>query len=205
LPDTEKRRKNVAAWGRPGPLSEVQLMWSRDGSTFELSPSTFLPPGPERSGTYTYYDAVAWHLVETASNLEGAAPELTLYRNEFYEIGVVQLRRYTLRLDGFASIHAPIAGGELVTPPLTFKGSQLSMNFASSAFGLLRVEIQDADGKPVPGFTLDDSIELYGDTVARNALWKDNPDLGALAGKPVRLRFVMKDADLYSIKFEESK
>ena len=73
------------------------------------------------------------------------------------------------------------------------------------AFGSLRVEVQDADGKPVPGFALADSVELYGDTVARNALWKDNPDLGALAGKPVRLRFVMKDADLYSIKFEEAK
>jgi hypothetical protein len=205
LPDTEKRRKNVAYWERPGPLSEVQLMWSRDGSTFELSPSTFLPPGPERPGTYTYYDAVAWHLVETASDLEGAAPELTLYRTEFYEIGVVQLRRYTLRLDGFASIHAPIAGGELLTPPVIFKGSLLSMNFASSAFGSLRVEIQDADGKPIPGFAFADSIELYGDTVARNALWKNNPDLGALAGKPVKLRFVMRDADLYSIKFEESK
>jgi hypothetical protein len=41
--------------------------------------------------------------------------------------------------------------------------------------------------------------------VARNAIWKDNPDLGTLAGTPVRLRFVMRDADLYSIKFEESK
>jgi hypothetical protein len=49
------------------------------------------------------------------------------------------------------------------------------------------------------------STELYGDTVARNAIWKDNPDLGALAGKPVRLRFVMRDADLYSIKFEGGK
>jgi len=205
LPDTEKRRKNIEEWKRPGPLSEVQLMWSRDGEKFDLAPSTFMPPGPERPGTYTYYDVVAWHLVETASNLEGAAPELTLYRNEFYEVGVVQLRRYTLRLDGFASIHAPIAGGELVTPPVVFKGSRLSMNFASSTFGSLRVEIQDADGKPIPGFALADSIELYGDTVARNALWKNNPDLGALAGKPVKLRFVMKDADLYSIKFEEAK
>ena len=204
LPDTELRRKNIATWKRPGPLSEVQLMWSRDGDTFELSPSTFMPPGPERPGTYTYCDAVAWHLVETASDLEGAAPELTLYRNEFQQIGDAQLRRYTLRLDGFASIHAPITGGELVTPPLIFKGSTLSMNFASSTFGSLRVEIQDADGKAVPGFALADSVELYGDTVARNALWKDNPDLGALAGKPVRLRFVMKDADLYSIKFEQT-
>ena len=201
LPDPEKRRKNIEEWKRPGPLSEVQLMWSRDGSTFELSPSTFMPPGPERVGSWTYSDNVAWHLVETASDLEGAAPELTLYAQEFYYIGDVRLRRYTLRLDGFASIHAPIAGGELITPPLIFQGSQLSMNFASSAFGSLRVEVQDADGKPLPGFTLDDSIELYGDTVARNAIWKDSPDLGALAGKPVRLRFVMRDADLYSIKF----
>ena len=205
LPDTEKRRHNVAVWGRSGPLSEVQLMWSRDGGTFELAPSTFMPPGPERPGTYTYYDAVAWHLVETASNLEGAAPELTLYRTEFYEIGVNQLRRYTLRLDGFASIHAPIDGGELITPTLIFAGSQLSMNFASSAFGSLRVEIQDADGKPIPGFTLADSIELYGDTVARNALWKDNPDLGLHAGKPVRLRFVLRDADLYAMLFGGGK
>ena len=205
LPDPEKRRKNIEEWKRPGPLSEVQLMWSRDGSTFELSPSTFMPPGPERVGSWTYSDNVAWHLVETASDLEGAAPELTLYAQEFYYIGDVRLRRYTLRLDGFASIHAPIAGGELVTPPLIFKGKSLSMNFASSAFGSLRVEIQDADGKPLPGITLDDSIELYGDTVARNAIWKNNPDLSALAGKPVRLRFVMRDADLYSIKFEETK
>ena len=202
LPDVELRRKQVKEWGRAGFMSDAQLMWSRDGTTFELSPTTFMPPGPERPGSWTYSDNVFWHLVETASDMEGAAPELTLYRTEFYYVGQVQLRRYTLRLDGFASIQTPTSGGELTTPPLIFKGSQLSMNFASSAFGSLRVEIQDADGKPIPGFALADSIELYGDTVARNAIWKNNPDLGALAGKPVRLRFVMRDADLYSIKFE---
>ena len=205
LPDAEKRKKNVAAWNRPGPLSDVQLIWSRDGSAFERAPATFLPPGPERPGSWTYSDNVLWHLVETASVFEGAAPELTLYAQEFYYVGTVQLRRYTLRLDGFASIHAPIDGGELLTPPLIFKGSSLSMNFATSAFGSLRVELQDADGQPIPRFTLADSIELYGDTVARAAMWKDDPDLSAHAGKPVRLRFVMRDADLYSIKFEETK
>ena len=146
---------------------------------------------------------VDWHLVETESIFEGAAPELSIYSSEFYRKGpAVKLRRYTLRLDGFASIHAPISCGELITTPLVFEGSSLSMNFATSASGSIRVELQDANGTPVPGFTLDDSIELYGDTVARNAMWQDDPDLGALAGKPVRLRFVMRDADLYSIKFE---
>ncbi|MHB0956365.1 MAG: hypothetical protein ACYC0X_08305 [Pirellulaceae bacterium] len=205
LPDREMRARHVAAWNRPGPLSDVQLIWSRDGVTFERAPATFLTPGPERSGAWTYSDNVLWHLVETASVLEGAAPELTLYAQEFYYLGTVQLRRYTLRLDGFASIHAPIDGGELITPPLLFQGSRLWLNFATSAFGSLRVELQDAEGQPLPGFTLADSLELYGDTVAREARWKNDPDLSAHAGRPVRLRFAMRDADLYSIKFERAE
>jgi len=201
LPDGEIRRRNVAKWQRFGPLSDTQLMWSRDGAAFELAPSTFMPPGPERPGSWTYADHVGWHLVETASVYPGAAPELTLYAQEFYYVDAVQLRRHTLRLDGFASIHAPLSGGELLTPPLIFQGASLSLNFATSAFGSLRVEVQDADGRPLPGFTLADSIELYGDTVARMAMWKDNPDLSTHASKPVRLRFVLRDADLYAMQF----
>ena len=135
-----------------------------------------------RSGAWTYSDNVLWHLVETASVFEGAAPDLTLYAQEFYYVGTVQLRRYTLRLDGFASIHAPIDGGELITPPVLFQGSRLCLNFASSAFGSLRVELQDADGQPIPNFTLADSLELYGDTVTRSASWKNDPDLSAMRG-----------------------
>ena len=205
LPDTEKRRKNIEAWQRPGPLSEVHLMWSRDGTQFELSQSAFMRPGPERSGSWTYSDNVAWHLVETASNLEGAAPELTLYAHEFYYLGDVRLRRYTMRLDGFASIHASNDGGEFLTQTIVFQGNQLSLNFATSAFGSLRVEIQDQSGQPLPGFALADSVELYGDTVARAALWQSGPDLSSLAGKPIRLRFALRDADLYSIMFESNK
>jgi hypothetical protein len=62
--------------------------------------------------------------------------------------------------------------------------------------------LQDGDGQPIPNFTLADSLELYGDTVTRSASWKNDPDLSAYVGRPVRLRFVMRDADLYSIKFE---
>ena len=208
LPNLDERRAWYEAIGRlsRGPIGgETLLMWSRDGVSFERSPSGFLRPGPERPGSWWYGDHwVAWHLVETESALEGADRELSLYAAEkagSNNLGA-RVRRYTLRLDGFASIHAPIDGGELITPPLVFEGSALSMNFATSAFGSLRVELQDASGTPIPGFTLDDSIELYGDTVARNAMWENDPDLGALAGKPVHLRFVMRDADLYSVKFK---
>jgi len=34
--------------------------------------------------------------------------------------------------------------------------------------------------------------------------WKSGADLGKLAGQTVRLRFELKDADLYSLQFGES-
>ncbi|RLT04463.1 MAG: hypothetical protein DWI21_14290, partial [Planctomycetota bacterium] len=113
------------------------------------------------------------------------------------------LRRYTLRLDGFVSINAPMSGGELVTKPIRFSGKTLSLNFASSAAGDIRVEIQDAAGKPLPGYTLDDCDEIFGDTIQRRVTWKTNADLSALAGQTVRLRFVLRDTDLFSFQFTE--
>jgi len=111
------------------------------------------------------------------------------------------IERLLLRTDGFASVNAPWSGGEMVTKPLTFSGERLEINYRTSAAGSLRVEIQDADGKPLPGFTASDCQEIVGDEIERLVRWKAGPDVSALAGRPVRLRFVMKDADLYSLRF----
>lgn len=89
----------------------------------------------------------------------------------------------------------------MVTRPIRFTGNQLVMNFSTSAAGSVRVEIQGPDGKPVEGFALADCPEIYGDTLERVVTWKGGGDVSRLAGKPVRLRFVLKDADLYSIRF----
>ena len=75
------------------------------------------------------------------------------------------------------------------------------MNFASSAAGSIRVELQDAGGKPLSGFALADCQEVFGDSLARRVSWKHGPDVSQLAGQPVRLRFVLKDADLYALQF----
>ncbi len=112
------------------------------------------------------------------------------------------MRRHAIRVDGFVSVQAPLAGGEMLTRPLTFTGSRLMLNYSTSAAGSVQVEIQDAKGQPVPGFSLAESEALYGDSLAQAALWKGNPDLATLAGQPVRLRFVLSDADLYSLRFE---
>ena len=76
-----------------------------------------------------------------------------------------------------------------------------SVNFATSAAGGIRVEIQDEQGRPLPGFALADAVETIGNEIDRVVRWRSGSDLGALAGTPVRLRFVLKDARLYALRF----
>ena len=105
--------------------------------------------------------------------------------------------------DGFVSVNAPYAGGEFVTRPLTFSGSELSINYATSAAGSVHVELQDAHGRPLDGFELGSSIKMFGDEIDRRVAWKDRPDLSSLADRPIRVRFVLKDADLYALQFSD--
>jgi hypothetical protein len=176
--------------------SDAVLITTRGGNRYERTfMEGFLTPGigPENWVSRTNYPAL--NVVPTGPS------EMSFYANQNYGQPTAHLRRYSLRLDGFAAASAPYAGGEMLTKPLTFSGKELSLNFATSAAGGIRVEIQDAAGRPVPGFTLAESIETIGNEVDRAVRWKGGSDVSALAGKPVRLRLVMKDARLYALQF----
>lgn len=206
LPEFENRVWRAKASERYGrTMTEGLLMASRDGVLFKRWNEGFLRPGIERPGTWNYgHQCIGWHLVETKSALEGAPHELSLYAVESYWTGTSDLlRRYTLRLDGFVSACAPMSGGELVTKPFKFAGKSLSLNFSTSAAGSVQVELQDEQGRPLPGCSLADCEELFGDTLDRHVTWKINPDLAVLNGRNVRARFVLRDADLYSFQFRE--
>ena len=207
LPEREHRELRAASAGqRLGTtLTDSLFMASRDGVNFKRWNESFLRPGIEREGTWAYGDHyMAWQVVETKSALEGAPNELSLYATESYWTGNSSaLRRYTLRLDGFVSVNAPMSGGELVTRPLTFKGNTLTLNFATSAAGSVRIEMQDAAGKPLPGFALDDCPPIFGDAIERAVSWRNGREVRAIAGKPVRLRFVLRDADVYAFQFND--
>ena len=205
LPDPEDREIRAVASPRYGyALSEGLFMSSRDGTHFKRWNEAFLRPGPERTGTWHYgAQYLAWGVVETSSSLPGAPNELSLYATEQYWHGNGSaLRRYTLRLDGFVSASAGWKGGSLTTQPITFKGSRLELNFSTSAAGSLRVEIQDENGNPIPGFSLEDCPSYFGDSVAKTIVWNNNPDLTAINGQTVQLHFELKDADLYSFRFQ---
>jgi hypothetical protein len=126
---------------------------------------------------------------------------MSLYVQRNYGQKSAYLERMTLRTDGFTSVHAPYDGGELVTKPLTFTGSRLGINYVTSAAGSVRVEIQNAAGKPIEGFTLAECPEIIGDEIERVVRWKSGSDVSRLAAKPVRLRFLLADGDLYSVRF----
>ena len=176
-------------------------MTSRDGRRFKFWDEAFICPGAQNKDRWVYGDNFqALGIVETKASTSGAPNELSMYVNEgFWR--QCKLRRHTLRLDGFVSVQAPLSGGELVTKPFTMRGNELTLNLATSAAGSIQVEIQTSDGKPIDGFALTDCPELFGDEIERTVRWKKTSDVSPLAGRPIRLRFVMKDADLYSIQF----
>ena len=63
------------------------------------------------------------------------------------------------------------------------------------------MEIQDKSGAALRGFTAEDADEINGNYIRKVVTWNDSSDVSLLAGKPVRLRFVMRDTKLYSFQF----
>ena len=177
-------------------------MTSRDGSTFDLWGEAFIRPGPVVKGRWHYgANGTALGMLETPD--EGGATELSLFVDEGGWDHPSRLRRYTLRVDGFASLRAGAAGGEVLTRPLIFDGDRLVLNVSTSALGWLRVEVQDREGRSIDGFAEDDCVEVFGDDIEHEVRWQDAPNLRRLAGTPVRLRITMRDADLYSLRFRD--
>ena len=112
-----------------------------------------------------------------------------------------QIRWTEQRLDGFVAAEFAYTGGELVTRPLTFTGDRLELNVDASASGEGRVELQDAQGRPLGGHSLADSDRVLGNHLRHTVTWHGSSDLGVPPGTPVRVRFVMRGARLYALQF----
>ena len=188
-------RKFFADWPHKG-LSDVLLMASRDGLNFSQPfQDAFLRPGLDSKNWHDRAICVAPAVVRTA---EG---EMSLYCVQNYRTESVHVRRFTLREDGFVSAYAPSSGGVLLTKPLVFRGSRLEINYSTSAAGAISVEIQDSAGAVLAGFSARECGQIFGDEISRTVRWKGGDDLSRLAGRAVRLRFAMREADLYSFRF----
>ncbi|MFC2123383.1 hypothetical protein ACFLU5_01125 [Bacteroidota bacterium] len=177
--------------------SDVIFMTSRGGTTYNrIFMEAFIKPGIGLQNWVSRSNYPVLNIVQTGSN------EMSIYVNQNYAQPTSHIRRYSLRIDGFVSITAPHDGGEFLTKPIIFDGKNLYLNYATSAAGRIQVEIQEIDGRPITGYSLTDANVLIGNEIRRIVTWKDRIDLSEISGEPVRLLFKMKDADLYSLKFE---
>ncbi len=176
--------------------SDAILQTTRGGATYNRTfMGAFIRPGigPQNWVSRTNY--LASGIVQTGPT------EMSVYLNQDYAQPTAHLHRYSLRLDGFASLHAEYETGEMVTKPFTFRGDRLMLNYSTSAAGGIRIEIQDETEKPIPGYSIDDAVEMIGNEIERAARWKSGDDVSSLVGRTVRLKFVMKDADLFALQF----
>ena len=195
----ERRRYRMQFHPRFGlALTDGLLMTSRDLRLWNRHNEAFLRPGPESRLRWVYGDGYAGYgLVPTRADVLGEDDELSLYApGNCWSDEPVQAWRYTLRMDGFISRDAGFEPREVVTKPITFTGDALEINFATSAAGCCAIALCDESGAPLPGY---DSGELFGDSTDRRVDF-DAP-LAALAGKPIILRFALRDAALYSFRF----
>jgi hypothetical protein len=85
----------------------------------------FIRPGLDsaRWGNHSNYAAI--NIVPTNP------PVKSIYTTPF--------RRFTIRLDGFASVHVGADLGQMITKPLRFTGNELAINYSTSAGGSLRM------------------------------------------------------------------
>lgn len=191
-----ERQKNIEGMDYPGEgLSDAVFMSSRDGVHWDR---TFLeawirPDYDQRNWTHRSN-------IPAAGIIETAPGEWSMYVNEHYGWDDNRLRRVTLRTHRIASVNAGYAGGEFITHPVTFSGERLFLNYSTSAVGSIAVEVQDETGKPIQGLCLADMEPLYGDEPDAAISWKNATNLCAVAGRPVRFRFVLKDADLFALR-----
>jgi hypothetical protein len=176
-------------------ISDAILMTSRNGRRFLRWEEAFVRPGSEPEVWTDRNNYPAWGMVQTSPT------EISLYWTEHYRHPTMRLRRGTIRLDGFVSLHAGGDVGEMLTRPLTFSGNRLVVNYATSAVGALRFEICDATGQPFKGVTLAESDPLFGNEIEQTVTWNSKADLQPFAGKTIRLRVRLQDADLYSLRF----
>jgi hypothetical protein len=169
-------------------------MWSRDGLHWDKFNEAFITPGYEHPHNWVYGDCYASY-----GFVDSGDQNLYFYTIDYHhsENEPKPLNLHEIRKDGFGCY---MAGGKeevLVTKPLVFEGSTLHLNFATSAFGHIYVDVLDEAGNPVSG----KSFEIFGDNIDRAVIFEDGTDFSAFAGKPVRLRFTMLDAKLFSLKF----
>ncbi|MBW7894459.1 MAG: hypothetical protein H3C27_05030 [Opitutaceae bacterium] len=181
---------------RENDVSDTVFMTSRGGTVYDRHfPSAYIKPGPDPQDWVGRNNMVSTGLVE----LDGGAT-WGLWRCHHYASTTCHLRLHTLRRDGFARLRAGRRRGRVLTKPFVAAGESLCLNFATSAAGLIRVEVLDESSQPIEGFSGRATAKLFGDSTHHVVPWPKQRRWSELSGRAIRLRFTLTDADLYALQ-----
>jgi hypothetical protein len=211
-----------------GPL-ETQIEVSRDGLQWKRHPRPAYVGIGEHAGRNIVTAYIAHGMVRRGDEIWQYYFGETQYHSAWKDGRDPEGRgvyRLVQRLDGFVSLDSPYDREALVvTKPLIFEGNRLTLNIDTEAAGYAQVGFVDEDGKPIPGYSLDDCVYVNGDFVRTQVEWIKNReklkdfqalsedskpfekevvssgDVSALAGKSVRLVFRMRGSKLYAMQF----
>lgn len=182
-----------------GPI-DVQLVHSRDGRTWQRGSdrSPVIPNGPHA------YDAgcilgVANAPVMVDDQLWVYYTGITTTHGGYLPEKEITIALAKWRLDGFVSLDAGDEPGMVETVPLRFHGDRPMVN-ADASEGFLAVEVLDAEGQPIPGYTRAECTLVLGDSVRHEVGWKQHKRLPA--DRPVRLRFHLHNTKLFSYRVD---
>ena len=191
---------------------EPTLMISRDGLNFHrwLEPVVPESAPKDRGGNRSNY--MTWGLVE----IPGRPNHLSVYATEAYYTGPdSRVRRFEYRKDGFVSLRGGAQGGVLITKfiKLGRLADRLTLNYRANQGGQVRVGLYQPNGTAIPGHSLSECRPLTGDQLNQTVMWKSvsgnivgktNADISHLRRNhpAVRLRFELKNADLFSLQFQ---
>ncbi len=195
-----------------GQRVEPTLMTSRNGLLFHrwLEPVVPESAPKDRGGNRSNY--MAWGLVE----IPGRPNHLSVYATEAYYTGPdSRVRRFEYRKDGFVSLRGDAQGGVLITKlfKLGPQAGRLTLNYSANQGGQVRVGLYQPNGTAIPGHSLSECQPLTGDQLNQTVMWKSIignnvgkaiTDISHLSRKypAVRLRFELKNADLFSLQFQ---
>ncbi len=183
-------------------ITDGLFMCSRDGLNWKRYDEMFFEREQEHTHNWAYgdYSTPIYPPIETDMPAPWDGKEISFYLHEgACSNGVHTVYRHSIRLDGFASYHADYDIKKVTTKSILFTGSELHLNFSTSALGWIYVAVLDANNKPLEGWH---SCELFGNTTDRTVYFGDSKDVSSLQGKVIRLQFTMRQADIYSYKFE---
>ena len=197
---------------------DVQLVHSRDGrrwrritagkpwltcgdtGTWDEFMSYHVHGFPVDNETWFYYGGARhhhdWWITGLREGLD--VPEASDLDQVAFGLGLAKLRR-----DGFVSLGANhVREGMIATQPFVSSGAALTINAACRPRGYIKVELCDIAGEPLPGRSFDASDTFRSDSVRHLVRWQGDPALSmAIEGdRPPwrRLRFILRDAELYS-------